>query len=488
MFAFKTLQGASWLVFSRAMGRLIDFFTLLVLARILTPSDFGLVALAMSLVVVVDTILEIPVTQALIRLDRITQDHLDTGFTLGMLRSGVIAVIIIAALWPFALINHKPELMPLILFLSLGPVIRGFYSPAMVNFSRALGFRQTFLMEFGGKIVAFTAAITTVLAGGSYWALAANFVGASLASTMISYWLAPYRPRLSLGQLQDFAGFIGWFTAAQLVSALNWQFDRLLIGFTSDQVSLGRYAVASDLATSPTQSLIGPALQSVMAAFSLIASDHDRMKSAFLKTARFAMLISLPACVGISLTSDLTTTILLGEKWREAAPYLHILALSVIPIPYFQVLYSVSLATSKPYVVFWLNIIDLSFRLVLLSIGLYLYAGLGVSYARVVLSAIMTVFYLYYARKILGIGMVAQLQNIWKIAVATLVMTISVAILRNHISSEHFHPVIELAITAATGASIYIFVLYILGTRVAIGSSRLEIYDGYNIVRFIKRT
>lgn len=63
MLAFKAVQGASWLIVSRFAGKIVDFFTLLVLARILTPSDFGLAALGMSLVAVVDTVLEMPVTK-----------------------------------------------------------------------------------------------------------------------------------------------------------------------------------------------------------------------------------------------------------------------------------------------------------------------------------------------------------------------------------------------------------------------------------------
>src|SRR5690606_28839072 len=108
--------------------------------------------------------------------------------------------------------------------------------------------------------------------------------------------------------------FIGWFSAAQLVSALNWQSDRFLIGGFGDKTSLGRYAVASDVSVIPTQSIIGPAMQPVMAAFSQVAHDPERMKLAFLRAVRFAMLISVPACFGISLTADLVTDILLGPQ------------------------------------------------------------------------------------------------------------------------------------------------------------------------------
>lgn len=477
MFAFRVLQGAGWLVFSRFLGRGIDFFTLLILARVLTPADFGLVALAMSLVVVIDAILEIPVTQALVRLEEIDDQHLHTAFTLSMARSVLLATIVFVALWPFAVLNHKPQLIPLIAFLALGPFIKGFYSPAMVHYVRGLGFKQTFLLEFGGKIFAFAAAVVTLFAGGSYWAIAANFVGASAASTLISYWLAPYLPRFSLARLRDFSGFMGWFTAAQLVSAANWQYDRLLIGLASDQASLGRYAVASDVATTPTQSLIGPALQPVMAAFAMISKDRDRLKKAFLKAARFVMMISVPASVGLSLSSDLAIRLMLGANWVEATPYLSILALSVIPIPYFQTLYAACLATDQPHIVFRINVIDLCVRVVLLGAGFYLASSLGVSVARVILCIIMGVLYAYYVKSVLGLSIIEQLGNLWKICVAALVMAGVVILFRRSVPMNSAALVVQFGAVVAVGAAAYLGTLYAVGIRILFSGSRLELVD-----------
>ncbi len=477
MLAFRAIQGAGWLVFSRFVGRIIDFFTLLILARILSPADFGLAALATSLVLMVDTVLEVPVTQALVRLPAIDKSHLDTGFTLGIIRSSLIAVIVLAAAFPFSLFNHEAQLLPLVAVLALGPVARGFASPAMVQFARQLGFRQTFILELSGKLTASIMATVVVLSGGGYWAIAVNSVVASVASTVASYVLAPYRPALSLSRLPNFASFIGWFSSAQLVSALNWQFDRFMVGVLADRPTLGRYAIANDVAVIPTQTIIGPALQPVMAAFSQISSDRARVRLAFLKAARFAMVISVPACIGISLTSDLATDLLLGEKWKEAAPLLSVLALSVAPIPYFQTLYSVSLALDRPNIIFRLNVTDLILRLVLLSTGFYLWSVMGVSFARVALSFLMFGFYLIEVRKLLSLGIRKQLHNLWKVGFAAAVMAICVWFLREGLAARQLNHVIELALVATTGAAAYSATLLLLGVRLIAGRGRLELVD-----------
>jgi PST family polysaccharide transporter len=477
MLAFKAVQGAGWLVFSRVVGRLIDFGTLLVLARILTPADFGLAALATSLVAVVDTVLEVPVTQALIRLPSVDKSHLDTGFTLGLMRGSLLAIIVLAAAWPYSLFYHEPVLVPLTAVLVLGPIARGFASPGMVYFARELRFRQTFILEVSGKLCASIVATIVVLSGGAYWAIAVNYAIASVGATLVSYVLAPYRPALSLARMSDFARFIGWFSSAQLISALNWQFDRFLVGALADRPTLGRYAVANDVAVIPTQSIIGPALQPVMAAFSQINTDRERVTLAFLKAARFAMLISLPACIGISLSADLVTDFLLGAKWASAAPLLRVLALSVAPVAYFQTLYSVSLALDRPSIIFRLNATELCFRIVLIPIGFYLGSAMGTSLARVALSSLMFVFYLAEVRRLLDLSIRQQCNNLWKIALAGGLMATSVWFLREGLASRDLNHVLELALVAMIGAATYMGTLLVLGIRLIAGRGRLEIVD-----------
>ena len=477
MLAFKAVQGASWLIVSRFAGKIVDFFTLLVLARILTPSDFGLAALGMSLVAVVDTVLEMPVTQALLRLDVIDKTHLDTGFTLSILRSVLIAIIIFCAAWPFSFFNDNSALVPLVAVLTVGPFVKGFNSPAMVHFARDLDFRRAFMMEFSGKFFSFFLTISIVLLGGGYWAIAANFVSNCIISAIVSYVLAPYRPAFSLARFSDFSSFIGWFSGSQLVSALNWQFDRVFIGAATDNATLGRYAIASDLAGLPSQSVIGPAMQSVMSAFSRISGDVERLRLAFLKTARFAMLISLPICVGISLTADLLTEILLGAKWQGAAPALSILALSVITTPYFQTLYSVGLAVNRPNILFKLNAIDLMLRIILISTGILLYSYIGASVARVLLSVIMFGFYVLEARRLLSLNIGVQLKNLWKVGAANGCMAVIVLALRYQLVGYPLNHTVELVMVSAAGAVAYTLSLLVLGMRLSVGRGRFEIID-----------
>jgi PST family polysaccharide transporter len=477
MLAMKTMKGAAWLIGSRFLGRGIDFFTLLIFARLLSPADFGLTALALTVVLIVDTVLEVPVTQALTRLPTIDRRHLDTGFTLNLLRGLLIALFVLAAAWPVARFYDNPELAPIMLALAAGPVIRSFASPRMVHFVREMSFWQLFATEMTGKMVAVTAAISTVLAGGGHWALVVNFATGGAVGAMVSYAFAPYRPRLSLARFSDFAGFVGWFSLSQLVSALNWQSDRLLLGAYIDKPSLGRYAVANDVALLPTQSLISPAMAPVMAAFARIADDRERQRGAFLKASRLAMLLAAPMAVGISLLADLVVALLLGPQWHAAAPFLALLAISVMGIPYFQVIYALALAVNRPAVIFRLNAVELGLRAVLLPLGLFILSAAGVALARIGVAAIMSGVYLLQVRALAGLGLRAQLANLWKIALATAAMALAVLLLRRGLAPLAPAPLIEAMAAVAVGVASYVAALLLCGLRLGIGPGRLELVD-----------
>jgi lipopolysaccharide exporter len=477
MLASKAIRGASWLVSSRLIGRVIDFVTLLFLARTLTPTDFGLTALAMTLIIILDTVLEVPVIQALISLQKLEKSHLDTGFTLGALRSLVVAAVVLIGAFPFSYLYQDSRLIVLIAVLAISPIARGMLNPNLVRFARNMRFRPSFITEFSGKLCGMAAAITIVLAGGGYWAIAANTVVPPVVSTIVSYLLAPYRPSITLSRMDDFAGYIGWFTGAQILVAVNWQFERLVLGRFIDKASLGRYALASDLAMFPSQAIVGPAMHSVLAAFSRISSEKDRLKPAFLKASGLAMLVVTPMCVGIAVTGDLIVRLLLGAKWQDAGVYLQLISLAFIAAPYYQTLQAFSLAVARPIILFRINLISLALRIPLVGFFVYFYSIMGAIAALISLSVIMFAFYLYYVRREVGIGYRLQLKNLWKVAVAASTMAAAVLFARHFLVPPDLNFIVELLLMAAIGAVVYASTLLASGVWLLVGQGRLQLIN-----------
>lgn len=465
MLTMKTLLGAGWTVSSRLTGRLIDFGTVLVLARTLTPADFGLTALAMTLTVITDMVLEVPLIASLTRLEHVEKSHLDTAFTLGTLRGLVLAIVVLVAAWPFSRIYNDSRLIPLVAVIAIGPIARSLYSPAMVKYIRNMSFRQVFLAEIMGKISAFVVAVSVIHMGGGYWAIAANSVSSPVAAMIISYFIAPYLPKFSLAKFSDSSAFLGWLSMSQVVAALSWQFDRILLGYFITKADLGRYAMASDMSVLPMQSLIGPAMQPVMAAFSKIHHDRDRLRRAYSKASHFTMMLAAPACVGMSLTSDLIFNVLFGPKWAEAAIYLQWLALATLLNAFYQPLYSLALATNRTSIVFRLGLIELCSKIVLMSIGYYFYSVMGVIAARGIVSLILFILSLRAARSLVGTDAASEVAHLWKVGASCALMAVLVVMLRHELAAHHLKVALEFAITAAFGAVAYVGTLVMLGVR-----------------------
>jgi PST family polysaccharide transporter len=465
MLTTKTILGAGWTVSARLAGRAIDFATVLVLARALTPADFGLTAIAATLVFVLDAVLEVPLILALTSLKDVSRAHLDTAFTLGVLRGLVLLLIVVAAAWPFAHIYNDDRLPALVAALAVGPVARSLYSPGMVKYIRQMSFRQSFTAELLGKIIGSLVAIVVVYLGGGYWAIVVTSSFSTLSVTVISYILAPYRPTFSFSKFSELSSFLGWFSTAQIFTAVSWQFDRILIGYYISKSDLGQYTMASDLAVLPTQSLIGPAMQPLMAAFSRINEDLDRLRSAYLKASRLTMMLAAPACIGISLTSDLIVNVLLGPQWTEAPAYLQWLALSVALNAYYQPMHALALALKRTDLIFRLSVVEAGCRIVLVLIGLYFYSLMGVILARTVVSAIMLVLSMFSAQHMIGEKLTSQVLNLWKVAAASLAMTVLVLMMRHQVDGRSIDAVVELAMTALFGAIVYLTALSGLGIR-----------------------
>ncbi|WCS24355.1 lipopolysaccharide biosynthesis protein [Methylobacterium sp. NMS14P] len=465
MLAFKTLRGAGWSVAARFSGRAIDLATLLILARVLSPADFGLTAIAASLIAIVDMVLEIPLVQALMRLPHVEKAHLDTAFTLGLLRGVVIALLLVAAAWPVARIYSDARLVPIMLVFSAAPIARSLYSPGMVHLYRNIDFRVAFIADFSGKVGAALICIGSLYAGAGYWALVINPAASAVLPTVLSYGLAPYRPRLSLEKVSAFSAFTGWFTSSQILAAFSWQYDRVFLGYHVDKAVLGRYGVASDFSVLPTQSLIGPAMRPVMAAFASIADDRLRLQSAFLRAARLTMIIAFPAGVGIALTADQIVSVVLGAQWEGAAPYLRWLSLAIMFTAYYQPVSTLCLAMDEPDVMLKINVLESIFKISTMTLGFYVGGVMMMIYARVAAAVFHFLISAIYARRLVGVGVARQVRNLWQVGLSCLVMVVAVLALRAILSRIDIGLVGLLLAMIASGVAAYGVSMHLLGFR-----------------------
>lgn len=432
--AGRTTTSSAWLVTARLIAKGIDFLTLLILARLLNPTQFGIVAVAMTLVYIVEAVLELPIGQVLVRL-KIQRSHLDTAFTLGVLRGLALAALLSALAWPFSRFYDDPRLVGIITTLSLAPALRGLTSPGMAVFAQALNYKRDFAIELSSKLVAFALASLSAWLLRDYRALIIGTIATPATMVIVSYLLAPYRPRLSLAEWPAFSRYVGWTTASQLLAALNWQCDRLILGRYVPRARLGEYALANDLSYLPEQAIIKPIMRPLMSAFALIRDDRARLQMAYEKTATTVLAVGAPIMIGLSLLADPAVRLALGGKWIAAIPILQWLSLTLIPALFISPMTSLALAFGRPDITMRQTAGEALIKLPMVFAGAYWFGITGVIVARAASAILTAVLSLYFVRGMIGTPMLHQAASAWRVIVSGLVLAAILLLLRPLVDS-----------------------------------------------------
>ncbi|MBV1837828.1 lipopolysaccharide biosynthesis protein [Acetobacter estunensis] len=460
----RAATGAALMVVARLLTRAIDLGSMLVLTRILLPADFGLVAIAGSLCAMMETILELQINQALLRLPVVGRSYYDTAFTIGLIRGAVLMAILVLSAIPLARFYHDVRLLPLVCFLGLSPVMRGIMSPRMVVFQKNLSFYRDFAIEISGKSISFIFGTAMALLTHSYWAIALNTVMYSGAMMVQSYCFAPYRPRLTLREFHVFTGFIGWLTVAQIVSALNWQFERLLLGKVMSRSGLGMFSTAVDITNIPFLALFGPMSRPLLAAFSHLADNREKLAASYQKTSIAMATVGLPLLVGESLVADSAVRVIVGPAWMGAAPMVRWLALSLTPAVFTLATWPLLLAFGRTQALLRRNLLEFGIKFPLAVCGVLWIGFSAIIAARFASELASDIFGLFLVRSLTDLGVWEQVLGWKRSAGAVLFMAMVVEGLKWFLPPVDTlaHAVIDLFSCSVCGIVAYVGGLYAL--------------------------
>ena len=419
----RTMAAVGWLTLARVSAKIIDFGLLIVFGRVLSPADFGLVALAMTLIVMLELIADLPVGQVLVRMQEPLPDHYDTAFTLSLIRAAALGMLYVAFAWPFAWAYNDARLAPIICVLSLAPIARGLISPRLAAYARGIDFRRDFFSDFSGKVASFICAGSLALLYPSYWAIVVGTLAYYGVYAALSYILAPYRPRLTVKHWKEFYHFLGWTTAAQFISALLWQSDKLVLGQFVPSSGVGQFSMGNDLATLPARLLIAPLTTALLPAFSLIKHDLKRLQLSYLKTLRTTTAITIPILVGLCIVAKPAITIMLGPKWGVAAFALQVLSISYIPSMFVAGMGPLAMALDQTHLLFRRNLFELFIKLPLITLGAFFGGFEGLLFAAGLSAAVISVMSMSFVRLTVGMPILTQIAAPWRTYLALLPMS-----------------------------------------------------------------
>ncbi|MDQ2763908.1 MAG: oligosaccharide flippase family protein, partial [Pseudomonadota bacterium] len=201
----RTAIGASWMIAWRFVTRGLGFVSTLILARLLVPADFGIVAVASAFAAGIDALSELGLQAALVRQADDDQTLYDTAFTLQAIRGLITGMILAAGAWSAGNLFRDPRLTPVLFVLAGVAAIGGLDNIAVVRFQRELRFDMEFRLLFVPRVLQFTTATIAAFTLRSYWALIIGIIVGRLSRTSVTYLIQPHRPRLSLSRWRDLA-------------------------------------------------------------------------------------------------------------------------------------------------------------------------------------------------------------------------------------------------------------------------------------------
>jgi O-antigen/teichoic acid export membrane protein len=322
----RLVSGARWTIAIRVVERLIGFITTLILARLLAPADFGVIAMGTAIQGILASLTEFGFTKGLIRMRRPDSDAYSTAFSLHLITTTLVALAMLALI-PVAMAWYDDaRVAPVLVTLAAISLISGFRNFGLARYERALDFRPFFVIALARKLASFAVGVAVAVLWGDYRALLAGMFAGTLVEVAATYRVTRFRPRFTLARSKELLGFSAWLLATEVAAVLGGRGQDLLVGQRLGATALGQYAVALDLATMPTAEIVAPVMRAVYPGYMQMKDDVGRLFSAFVRVWGAIALLALPSAVGTACLADLISRIVLGPKWVGASPLIASLA------------------------------------------------------------------------------------------------------------------------------------------------------------------
>lgn len=322
----RVAVAVAWMTSARAAVRLLGLVSTLVLARLLAPADFGLVAMAMSIAAALELLTAFSFDAALIQERQISRAHYDTAWTLNLAMAVMLAMGLVLASGFAAAFYREPRLEHLMLFVGIKYVIDNAGNPGTVDFRRNLAFDREFVMQVGPKLASIFVTIPLAFWLRDYRALIAGMLFASSMACLLSYRMHPHRPRWCVEQARPLFRFSRWLLLNNFIGFLRKRSADFIIGRALGTAPLGVFSIGNEVASLPSSEMVAPINRVLFPSYVKLAHDPERLRSGFRATLGFIALLILPFSAGLAAVADPLVRVALGEKWLEVIPLIPLLA------------------------------------------------------------------------------------------------------------------------------------------------------------------
>lgn len=363
----KILHGAFWTLLARIVDRGLGLVSTLILVRLLTPDDFGVVALAVGVTSFLKLMSDFGFSTVLIHKQSMQKYHYDTVWTIRLIILTTVGLIGFFTADNVALFFEDSRISAVIKCLSALILLKSIQNIGIVDFTKQLRFQMLFWAGFGKKLITFLITISMAYYMRSYWALVMGMIAGAIVSNVFSHFAHPYRPAFSLKAIHEMAAMSGWLFFNNILKYLSNNAPKLMAGKLLGVSSAGFLNVADEVVNVPTTELISAINKSTLPGYALKQADRDDLRATYLKVVSFIALTAFPACLGIWVVAEPLVYVALGEAWVQTIPVIQWLALSYLLLSLISNMGSLNMAIGQPKLSVWINLV----RLIVLIPAIY---------------------------------------------------------------------------------------------------------------------
>lgn len=455
-------KGAAWMVAFKMADKCIGLVSTVVLARMLEPEDFGLVAMSMILLSALNLLVSFGFEVQLIQNRDAGRDQFDTAWTFTVIFSVVCGLVLAALALPAANFYREPRLEAIIYALAFGFALDGFANVGTVAFRREMQFDREFKFLLGKRMASLLVTIPLALWLQNYWALVIGQLSSSVLSVALSYYMSTYRPRFSLKSKLELFHTSKWLVLSNLFGFLQNRSAPFLLARLSGAPSVGVFSIGMEIATLPSNELVAPINRAAFPGYAKAAHDLEKLRDTFLKVIASISMVAIPAGVGVAVVADLFVPAVLGWKWLDAIPLIQLLAV-------FGVIKA--LQTNIPYVYLALGMarratiisgIQVLIYLAVLYPAIVGWGAMGAAWASLGTAIVMIPVNQAMVAQCLGLNATQFCRELVRPllasgAVAAAVLAVKSQLVLRQLSLDYM---LALILCAAIGALVYVIVLY----------------------------
>ncbi len=457
----SAVRGVTWFGVSQVLGQGLRFISMIVLARLLFPEDFGIVAMAIIVTELVLRMGDLGFGEAIIQRKEVTASHLSTAFWTG-LAFGLVFCTVTVAISPFVADFFGNELVgPILAVSSLAFVIAPLRSVHSSLLRKRLQFFRFSIGEIGQGVTYLAVAVPLAFAGFGVWSLVLGNLASHLALAILRWALCRWHPSImfSLKSLRDLWGFGSNLTGSRVVQYLTERLDYLIIGIFLMPAALGFYNLGHRTAGFVATGLWMTVGRVAFPAFSIVQDEDERLRRGFTKSVTYLCLIVLPLFVGLAIVAPELVKVVFGQKWTAAILPMQILCIMAAIASISVTVGPVLRSKGRPDIELKLSLVTVALLVPCLLIGVR-FGTVGVALGVSGVAAIMWLTRQIFANRLIGLRMRDYLASLRPAAFGAVVMAVTLLAFRYAAASLFTLPDVGLLVSSVLlGAVIYFITL-----------------------------